>query len=337
MSVLQGIGKINELYDKHQFKILYDKVMFQVNQMWEFRNSIDSAYHLSESTRQNYLQNYKKLKASINNKITDCDELFIIKTLRNFDCSPKTKSNMLCVVLLIRRYFKLPVDKLLFYRGYKNQNNDIMGGELWLQMNNRKVQQKIDTDKNLPKKQELVTFCYNLYKQKKYVDFVINYLLINFGFRNKDLNMNLTKDKKVISRSMKNIKKYTENYIYPTNSYIWLVVNDYKTATTYGKKKIIVRNRWVLNAVKAIMEKQNKLLINPKEKTDVTPEGIGRIIQDMTYKKMGETKYFKTIVKDIFDNYSDIEDRRRMLKLYSESRGTHAETIINNYATGIPI
>lgn len=315
----------------------FDKVVFQVNQMWEFRNSIDSAYHLTESTRKNYLQNYKKIKTEINNKVTDCSEQFIIKVLRNFDCSPKTKSNMLCVVLMIRRYFKLPVDKLLFYRGYKNQNNDIMGGELWLQMNNRKIQQKIDTDKDLPKKQELVTFCYNLYKQKKYVDFVVNYLLINYGFRNKDLNMILTKDKKVISKSMKNIKNYTDNYIYPTKSYVWLIVNDYKTSTTYGKKKIIVRSKWVVNAINKIMEKQTKLLINPIEKTDVPADCISRVIIDMTYKKMGETKYFKTIVKDIFDSYSDIEDRRKMLKLYSESRGSCVETIINNYATGIPI
>ena len=43
-------------------KEMFDKVMFQINQRWELRNSLDSAYHLSESTRKNYIQNYKKLK-----------------------------------------------------------------------------------------------------------------------------------------------------------------------------------------------------------------------------------------------------------------------------------
>ena len=186
-------------------------------------------------------------------------------------------------------------------------------------------------------KEDELPYLKGIWPSKKYDDYVINFLLVRYGLRNKDLNIKFTKDKKVISRTVKNKKKYSENYLYPTKSYVWLLISDYKTAHCYGRKKIRIRDSKFLNAVNALVKDNYvNLVCNPKSKTPVSYDGLGRVIQDKTYKKMGEGKIFKCIIKDIFDNY-DINMRRTMLNLYSDTRGTSVETIISSYATSIPI
>ena len=321
--------------------IRFDKVLFQIKQRFEFRNSIDANFALSETTRKNYLQNYKKFINKTEKKITDLTEDIIIETLRNFDCMPKTKNNMLCVVLLVRKHFKLPIDKIRHYKGYKvshpNGTSENIGGELWNEINKHKIEKKIELDKELPTKKELIEHLNQLYKNKKYNEFLVNYLLINHGLRNLDLNMIITNNKKVILKSKKNISQYSKNYLYPTKTYSWVIINIYKTQKTFGRKRIRIRDTKFLKALNETIKKQEFLIVNPVSKSPVPIEGLGRVIQDMTYNKIGEGKIFKTIVKDIFDNVTDVKVRKEKLNELSVSRGTAVDTIIQNYATGIPV
>ena len=176
-----------------------------------------------------------------------------------------------------------------------------------------------------------------LYKNKKYNEFLVNYLLINHGLRNLDLNMIITNNKKVILKSKKNISQYSKNYLYPTKTYSWVIINIYKTQKTFGRKRIRIRDTKFLKALNETIKKQEFLIVNPVSKSPVPIEGLGRVIQDMTYNKIGEGKIFKTIVKDIFDNVTDVKVRKEKLNELSVSRGTAVDTIIQNYATGIPV
>ena len=319
-------------------KELFDKVIWQIKQDNELEHALNANPQLVHTTLKNYDQNYRKFMKKYDGKITDKeDEEDLIQVLREFDCAPKTKMNMLNVLLLIRRHFKLPVDKILHYRGYKKEGK-YMGGELITQCHQGKIQKKIETDKDLPTKKELITYCNTLYKQNKLNEYIINYILVYYGVRNKDLDMEITCNSGVISNINKYVKHFTGNYPYLTDSYITLVINQYKTVSTYGRKTIRVKSKKMVKASWELWyEGQKKLLINPVSKTPVTDEAIGRAVKEASYNKIGEGRIFKAIIKDIFTNVKDIGERQKLLNQYSKSRGTEMNKIIKFYATGIPI
>ena len=63
-----------------------------------------------------------------------------------------------------------------------------------------------------------------LLNEDKYRDYIINYLLINYGVRNADINLLITTDKSVTLK--RNTLK--QNYLYCTPRYIIYQRNDYK-------------------------------------------------------------------------------------------------------------
>ena len=319
-------------------KELFDKVIWQIKQDNELEHALNANPHLVHTTLKNYDQNYRKFMKKYDGKITDKDDdSDLVKILQEFDCAPKTKNNMVNVLLLIRRHFKLPVDKILYYRGYK-KNGKYVGGELITQCNQGKIQKKIETDKDLPSKNELITYCNTLYKQNKLNEYIINYILVYYGVRNKDLDMEITCNSGVISPINKYVKHFTGNYLYLTDSYITLVINQYKTAGTYGRKTFRVKSKKMVKASWELWyEGQKKLLVNPISKTPATAEGIGRIVKEASYNKIGEGRIFKALIGDIFKNTKDLEERRKLLEHYSRSRGTEVQNILKCYATDIPI
>lgn len=319
-------------------KEMFDKVIWQIKQDNELEHALNANPQLVLTTLKNYDQNYRKFMKKYDGKITDKeDDSDLVKILQEFDCAPKTKNNMVNVLLLIRRHFKLPVDNLLHYRGYK-KNGKYVGGELITQCHQGKIQKKIETDKDLPSKKELITYCNTLYKQNKLNEFIINYILVYYGVRNKDLDMEITCNSGVISPVNKYVKHFTGNYLYLTDSYVTLVINDYKTAKTYGRKTFRVNSRKMVKACWELWyEGQKKLLVNPISKTPVTAEGIGRRIKEASYNKIGEGRIFKALIGDIIKNTKDLEERRKLLIHYSKSRGTEIQNILKYYATDIPI
>ena len=317
---------------------MMDSCLKQI-QYREFIKSIQLS-PLSLKSKKQYETSYKKIRSVLNGRVIDFDEEFLINMLRNIDAKPETKSQMVSVILLIRRNHKLDVDDILFYRGTRVKENGIsklIGGELYKEIQDHKVKSKIATNNDLPTMRELETFLENLYKEKKYGDYILNYLLIHYGVRNKDLDILCTFQKKVISKTKQNVKKYTHNYLYPTKYYCWFIVNEYKTSKTYGRKKIRIRDRhFQKSVIEYIRDGEKKLLLNPVTKKEVTEEGIGRIVKDKTYKKIGEGRIFKAIIKHIL-SIENMEVRMLKLHLISDSRGTSPHNIIQHYATDIPI
>ena len=274
--------------------------------------------------------------------ITELSEIEIIDFLKNSEMKPETKNSWLNVILMVRRYKKVSVDKLLFYRGYREYQDDgtykMIGGELNQDIQVHKMESKEKVSKELPTMKDLNDHLTSLYKSKKYRDYIINYLLVNYGVRNKDLDIVITKDKKVISNTQKNKDNYQKNYLYVVKSYVWFICNEYKTASTFGRKKIKIRNTSFQRSVNGFIGTgEKKLLVNTIAGTTIKNDaGIAKVVQEKTFNKIGEGKIFKVIIKDIL-NEPNAKVRENRLRSISETRGTSIGTILQSYAVDVPV
>ena len=149
---------------------------------------------------------------------------------------------------------------------------------------------------------------------KKYI---INYLLINYGFRNSNLNLKLVKELP---------EEKTENYIVIKPRYILLDMNNYKTKTTYGNKNFKDTNKDFRNAIKTLKLNEGEYIIGNKRNEQLKPSYFNTVIKNNTIDQLGEQNINKIIVKE----YIDRKDFSK-LKQLSFSRGTDLNTLLSSY------
>jgi hypothetical protein len=152
------------------------------------------------------------------------------------------------------------------------------------------------------------------FEDKEWVKFVVNYLLITFQTRNEDVDLRII--------SPKDFNKLTEE---ETKAHNWIVLNKascmfirnkYKTADTYGEKIVIIRNKKLLEALNLIGD--GYLLKTGG--SHIIPTELNRAVSNLTYEKMGSTKYFKIMATF-----------KKNVEKMSSNRGTAPDTIYHNY------
>jgi hypothetical protein len=144
----------------------------------------------------------------------------------------------------------------------------------------------------------------NIYDNKEYAKYVVNYLFRNFGVRNKDVDVSIVKRKKDMDDS---------NYLWIRPKSISYIRRDYKTKGTYGEKKYEVTDKQFRTAVR-------KLGQGPILKTGLLTNVLKKVIITK------ESDVFKILIDDAYSR-SDWEEIKRL----SESRGTNIKTIAENY------
>jgi hypothetical protein len=166
---------------------------------------------------------------------------------------------------------------------------------------------------HLPSYDELVRHTNACFDSGKFVEYIVNFLILNFQVRNMDLNF------KIISQLI-NATDPELNYMVPMKSKVYYVRNKYKTAATYGPKQDIITDPDFILAIKKIqaMNKDGHNAIIPNENT------IAYRVQSLSYQNLGEGAMFKIIVNN-FRN--DIDE----LKKISANRGTDIGTILASY------
>jgi hypothetical protein len=135
----------------------------------------------------------------------------------------------------------------------------------------------------LPSYDVVVKYIDTLYKEKKYKDYLINFLIFTYGLRNKDINLTLVKND-----DFKKLNVLNSNYLIIKKTECMLYITDYKTASSYGVKKIVVRSRRVLNAVQYIGVGS---LITNKFNQSVNDTNLNYYIN--LYDKLNESDYYK--------------------------------------------
>ena len=252
--------------------------------------------NLSDKRSKNIIYSYNKY-LDIFDEVIHKD---LIKNIFNRDIYPTDSmvKNLLGVFIHFYKFSNLDPTKL------QNQLKKIN-----LQMNEGYKNRNIKLKSILPSLKELQQFNLQNYKDRKYRAFIINYLLLNYGVRNKDLNLTIT-------RNSKNLDK-TKNYLVVRKNTANYIRNDYKTKNVYNSKKNVIKSLRLLESAEELLgDKEHvSLLLNTIN--------LGQEIQKYTYNNLLEGDIFKIVVSSK-KKLKDIEN-------ITNKRGSSVNAVISNY------
>jgi len=280
----------------------------------ELQHAFDMNELLKENSKMIYRSVYRRfIRMSDATKITDMSEANIIKVVNQEDIPPKSQESLLDVAILVRKAHDASYEKLLRFKTVQLKKT----------MDSRKLEKNEKLKGELPDKSQLDLYLKTLYNDKNYVAYIVNFLLLNYGVRNMDLNLIMTSDKGVILKS----NKSKSNYLYITTAYVVYLRNNYKTYSTYGSKRIRIVKKSFLNACKQLLgDNYDVPLLKLKNGDEISEGSVGRVVQSMTYDGLGEGRYFKSLIVDA----KKTKNIKRIREL-ADHRGTDVEEVFNSY------
>lgn len=227
----------------------------------------------------------------------------IIKKLKDLYDNPNTLQLYLNMIILVRKFNNEEVDKLIKFR---NSLSDSI-----------KQTRKDNLDKMDDKLPSLDHIKDSL-DELTGIRYVINYIMVNHGLRNKDLNLKFVK---VLPDDKE------ENYIMQKGKNILLNINDYKTDKTHGTKEIKINNSKFLKELKSLNLKDGEYMLHMKngDKINNIITFNDRILK-LTIDRLGQNRLVKIVVKDLL-NKKDFEK----LDSISKDRGTSLEVLLKSY------
>jgi hypothetical protein len=262
----------------------------------EFEVFVASLEGKSEKTIKTYKQQYNKLRQQLDKDIHESSQNKIIEIAGEQE-NNNTKQARLNIGILVRKLYNYDTKEL-------EKQRDVWKGNI-----KEDIKKKNETS-SLPSYNDLLEYTDYLYENNKWVEYVINYLLINFQVRNEDLDFQIV-DKK------SDTKDDSKNYIWMARDKIVYIRNNYKTSKTYGMKMNTIKDKEFITAMKRIKARGDTLVPNP--------DNLGYWIRKATLDSIGEGAYFKIIVNAYKGNLQEI-------KKMSESRGTDLKTITESYS-----
>lgn len=271
--------------------------------MTELEMLIDSVKDKAENTKKSYTTQYNKLFKLTGKNIGETSEKKLIEIV--LDAPNKNgQQALLNIAILVRRLNSVSTSKLENLRE-KNKNN----------IKSHIKEKNVGLIETLPDYQDLVDYTDHLYSNNEWIEYIVNYLLLNYQVRNADLVFDIVK----LKRDTKNTEK---NYIWLTRSKAVFVRHQYKTSGTYGKKSNTITDPKFIVALKRIMAcqkyKEECGTIIPNENQ------AGYYIKKYTYQQLGEVKYMKIIINHFRNDL-------QKLKEIADNRGSSLTTIAESY------
>jgi len=208
-----------------------------------------------------------------------------------------TRLDMINVIIVLRTIEELPIDKLKEYRGHLFQER--------ISKNVEKLNTLKETLMTATEYREELMKAYEGGEWKK---FIVGYLMLTYGVRNKDVDVEIVKDKKAMTDPK-------QNYIVIRGKKATWVRNDYKTFKKYGVKTEEITDPEFIKAVKS--QGVGRLF----------PEGkLNYLLPKLLINKMLESKVFKMIIDEAY-----VAKNTEEINRLSKSRGTSIDTIKGFY------
>ena len=268
---------------------------------------------IKESSKTQYRNVYKRWLEVSDRQIKDCSEDSVINILGKIECASNTKNTVVSAILMIRKFYNLPIQKIQKWRDTK----------LRLLIDQSKVAADKITAEMLPTMNQLNNYVKKLYKEKQWLPYIINFMLVKYCVRNIDLNCFITQDKTMMQRAGNNDKS---NMLYISPTYVVYIRRDYKTYDTYGEKRLAIRSVPFRNALLNFLDdKPDGWLFGAGDKI-MTQPSISNYIMQHSYGGLGEGRIAKAVLS-YYAAKGDINSIRRI----SKSRGTNLETLIDYY------
>jgi hypothetical protein len=273
--------------------------------METYKNLINEMSNIKDATKYNYLKLLDRLiKAQFNFtyiKMNEENTEAIEKFLNSNFNKPNQKLDILKIIMVLRIQLNKAVDKLRILRTkYNIQRTDT---------------QETNTDKkeNLMKYEEFIKKIDELYKNKQYLQYILNYLILNYGVRNADLLI-------FLDNKPKNDNK---NYLSIIKNKVYYIRNNYKTVSTYGKQTHEIKDPKFKKAVKELkkeIKKDYTIFNKPLEEVKQISNTLKRLLI------LPEGDAFKMLI----DNFYQLKDSEKIGEI-SKTRGTAIPTINSYY------
>ena len=254
------------------------------------------------TTKKDYIAKLTKLSKQVTFGGDEEALVDFLKTVEN----PNTRTNKAFALIRLRQHFHLPTTLL------KKLRDDIKS-EI---ATHRKQGAKENMD-SLIGYEELLAELDKL--SGRY--YVMNYLWVRHGLRNKDIN--------AVFKSRKP-KKITENTVVfnpkakkPKVSYY---IVDYKTAGTYGDKTIVVKDQRFYDELVGLGLKPGQYIHSTQDGTKASVNYMNVMASKHSINQYGEGRIAKILIRHLIDTkqFDKIE------KL-SKQRGTQLSTIYTTY------
>ena len=282
-----------------------------MTELEEFRKTFANK---SKVTNNVYNSNYKKLREMLGDvdiaSVSQQKVIELAETLNNRN----SQQSLINIAYLIRKNSGLAI---LDLETFRKKNQSVIKDKVY-ESNSSLID-------SLPSYDTIVDFTNDLFKDEKYVHYVINYLLINCQVRNADLIFDFVLFKRDTKDTSKNYLWYSSK-----SKTVHYIRNVYKTAkivkpdgttTGYGQKVIKITDPKFIKVMKIFVNYQKK---EQKPVVFFPNSDAGYYVRKMTYNNLGETAYFKIVV-------NHFRNDPNMLKQISYNRGTDINTILESY------
>tara|TARA_R110002072_G_scaffold2321_1_gene19352 strand:- start:3381 stop:4235 length:855 start_codon:yes stop_codon:yes gene_type:complete len=260
---------------------------------------------LAESTKNTYQLNYNKLVDELEQPIIKSSPSEIKKAIDFMSENPNTRWSMYSVPILIYNSHNMNPDKLINFREQLRKERKIKTAE-----------NLVYKFHHLPTMSHLKNKLNELFREKEYRKYIINFLLMSYGLRNKDLNLFITDDINKVD--------HKNNWIYVSEFLVEMYISDYKTSFKYGRKNISITSR---KAKKALQSMTNQYLLTKQNGVRIHATSLNRFITKRTIDNLSESDIFKIIISTIRKR----TNFRSLIKQFSEYRGTDVGTILQYY------
>jgi len=266
-------------------------------------NSVENA-----NSKKTYNTTYNKLVSSglFSNPISETPNMTVIKNIKTITDNAFTRKTYLTAVIKMKRLANKGVIELENYR--EQHKADIL----------QHIRDKKETSNpdGLTLK-GFANYVDALYRDQRYKEYIVNYLFLNYGVRNQDIDC-------IIVNGAKKVVPAGDNSLLVYKTKVDYIRQKYKTFKTYGQKKITIKDKKFITAVNALNRGDGQpLLITPSGER-FNPSSLNTIIQRMTYGEAGEGRLFKLLV----DEYKFNDEKITAL---AESRGTKKKEIMEYY------
>ena len=251
----------------------------------------------AKSTIATYLRHYKKLKNELQKDIHDTSQQLIIKTAERLSNNLNSQASYINIGFLVRKLYNQKTDELVKARA---------GKQTYI-LNYTKEQNQKSAD-GLPSLKEFEDHIDYLFKEKRYKEYIINYLIRHCYVRNQDLLFDIVK-KKGDAVGNKNFM-----WLAKGNRVVYIRRN-YKTSSTYGEKVTEFNDPQLKHALRSI---KDSVIPNPVQ--------VGYYVKKMSYKELGEGLLLKLVL-----NQTRAAGDWHMLTKISQLRGTDVCTLTSNY------
>ncbi len=275
----------------------------------------DNRDKLNKQTLTTYRNDYKRFRTQMKDRknIYNLSQKEIIDVVKNTDFNKKALLNIAIVFL---KWKNKEITRLLKYR----TDLEEMREEKQAEKNKAQLEKSGATYEDLMKALEI----------SNGMDYILFYLLIKLNTRNNDLIA------KMISKKEKDKLNIEDNFMVVSPSKVIYIRNDYKTHSTNGTKKDVIRDEKFVKIMNSEVGNREYAFVNNKHKPYKQTE-IGKFIKARfkSYKQLDlppDTNISQSTIYKIIQHHQEKNGNIKAMKTMADNRGQNIETQLKFYS-----